>query len=262
MLSELKRAWQAGSQDNIGIVAAGIAHYALLALVPALGAVVLAYGVFATPETVAGHIELLAAKLPASAADLIAGQLEAVSGSSSSIQGLGLLASLAVALFGARSGAKSLMTGLNLVFRADRQRSFVRSNLVAIGITAAGLAGLILAGVASAALANLEGAAARLASMLLFGGVGTLAAGLLYRFAPNTVAPPWPAIWPGAILFAVLWIAATIGFAFYAANFGSYNATYGALGAVLALITWFWATGFLLLLGAEVTALRSGQNPS
>ena len=157
MLFELRRAWQAGSQDNIGIVAAGIAHYALLALIPALGAVVLAYGVFATPEAVASHIELLAGKLPASAADLIAGQLEAISGASSGAQGVGLLVSLTIALFGARNGARSLMTRLNIVFEADEQRSFVKGNLVAVAITVAGLAGLIAAGITSAALANLGG---------------------------------------------------------------------------------------------------------
>tara|TARA_A100001391_G_scaffold925_1_gene1313 strand:- start:1880 stop:2668 length:789 start_codon:yes stop_codon:yes gene_type:complete len=259
MLFELRRAWQAGSQDNIGIVAAGIAHYALLALIPALGAVVLAYGVFATPEAVASHIELLAGKLPASAADLIAGQLEAISGASSGAQGVGLLVSLTIALFGARNGARSLMTGLNIVFEADEQRSFVKGNLVAVAITVAGLAGLIAAGITSAALANLGGVAGGLASLLLSGFGAALAASLLYRYAPNTVAPAWSAIWPGAILFALLWIVATTGFAFYAANFGSYNATYGALGAVLALITWFWVTGFLLLLGAEVAAFRAGR---
>ncbi|HBQ54862.1 MAG TPA: YihY/virulence factor BrkB family protein, partial [Erythrobacter sp.] len=65
---------------------------------------------------------------------------------------------------------------------------------------------------------------------------------------------------PGACFFAVTWLAATAAFGFYAANFGSYNATYGALGAVVALITWFWATGFLLLLGGELTALRNRRS--
>ena len=260
MLSALKGAWQAGSRDNIGLIAAGVAYYALLALIPALGAIVLAYGVFAAPQTVGSHIELLTNRLPASAADLIAGQLKAVSDGSSGAQGVGLFVSLAIALFGARSGARSLMTGFNVVFHADEERGFVRGNLVAVAITAASLASMIAAGIASAALANLGGVVGGSASMVLAGIAATLAAGMLYRFAPNAPAPAWSAIWPAAALFAASWLVATAGFAFYAANFGNYNATYGTLGAVLALITWFWATGFLLLFGAEYAALRSTRN--
>ena len=82
------------------------------------------------------------------------------------------------------------------------------------------------------------------------------AAALLYRYAPSERVAGWSAIWPGAIGFAVLWLGATTAFGLYAANFGSYNATYGALGAVLALITWFWVSGYALLLGAELVEVR------
>ncbi|KWV94820.1 YihY/virulence factor BrkB family protein [Erythrobacter sp. AP23] len=260
MVVDLKRAWQRGAEDNIGIVAAGIAHYALLALVPALAALVLSYGLIAEPSTVAGHVTVLAEKLPPSAAELIASQLESVASGAAGAQGLGLAASLGIALFGARNGARSLMTGLNIVFHADEPRGFIKANLVAVAITGAGLSGLIMAGIGSAALASLDGAIGGIASLAFLFAIAVLGAGLLYRFAPNAPRPPWAAIWPGAFVFAVCWLAATGAFAFYAANFGSYNATYGALGAVLALITWFWATGFLLLFGALIAALRDSSN--
>lgn len=256
MLADLKAAWQAGSDDNIGLIAAGMAHYALLALVPALGAIVLAYGLFADPQTVADHIRAMAEVLPPSASGLIAGQMKDVSQGASGAQGLGLVASLAIALFGARNGARSLMTGFNIVFSADEDRGLVEGNLVALAITAAGLVGLILAGGASAALGSLGGPLGAVASPVLLAAAAAGAAALLLRFAPNQPGPGWRAIWPGAVLFAVSWMAATAAFAFYAANFGTYNATYGALGAVLALITWFWVTGFLLLLSAELVAHR------
>ena len=92
---------------------------------------------------------------------------------------------------------------------------------------------------------------------LLFAASG--AAALLYRHAPNNPSPTWSAIWPGAVLFASTWFLATAAFAYYAANFGSYNATYGSLGAVIVLITWFYASGFFLLLGAELAAVRNGR---
>ena len=258
VLADLKAAWQAGSADNIGIVAAGIAHYALLALVPALGSLVLAYGLFADAATVASHITLISAQLPPSAAELITDQLESVAQGSSGAQGAGLLVALAIALFGARNGARSLMTGLNIAFGVVGPRGFLGGNLMALAITAAGIAGLVLTAAASAALANIAGMFGSIASFLLLLGAAALAAGLLYRFAPH--APAWAAIGPGACFFAVTWLAATAAFGFYAANFGSYNATYGALGAVVALITWFWATGFLLLLGGELTALRNRRS--
>ena len=257
ILKDLKDAWAAVSDDNIGIVAAGIAHYALLALVPALGAMVLAYGLIADPDTVARHIQLLAQNLPQSASGVIVDQLERITSGEQSAKGAGLLVSLGVALFGARKGAGALLTGLNIAFHAEDDRGFVKSNLAALAITAGGILLLIAIGIASAALAGLPGFLGGLAGLLVTGGAACGAAALLYRYAPNAPAPLWPEVWPGAALFAASWLAASAAFAVYAANFGSYNATYGALGAVVALITWFWATGFLLLLGAEMVTMRT-----
>ena len=254
MFGDLKAAWAAASDDNIGILAAGIAHYALLALVPALGALVLAYGLFVDGETVAAHIALLAQSLPASAAGLIGDQLRSVSDGPANTQGLGLVLSLAIAVFGARSGARSLMTGLDLAFNLSESRGFIGGNLVALAIT--GVAGLVVAGIGAASLGQLGGLAGSIVSLVFLAVLASGAAALLYRYAPSERAAGWSAIWPGAIGFTVLWLGATMAFGFYAANFGSYNATYGALGAVLALITWFWVSGYALLLGAELVEVR------
>ncbi|SFO89316.1 YihY/virulence factor BrkB family protein [Qipengyuania nanhaisediminis] len=257
MLDDLKAAWARGGEDNIGIIAAGVAHYALLALVPTLGAVVLGYGLFADPETVAGHIATLSENLPASAAELIGDQLKNVSEGAAGAKGFGLLLSLAIALFGARNGARALMTGLNIALGAKEERGFVKGNLVALLITIAGVVGLAAAGGVITAIAAVSGPIGDIAGFATLLLVASGAAALLYRFAPNKPAPDWDVIWPGAILFAVTWIAATAAFAYYAANFGNYNATYGSLGAVIVLITWFYASGFFLLLGAELVAERA-----
>ena len=255
---DLRAAWAAGSKDNISLIAAGIAHYALLALVPALGALVLAYGVFADPQTVARHIQLLSDNLPAAAAEIIGDQLRNVSEGATGAKGLGLVASLAVAIFGARNAARALMTGLNIAFHADEMRGFLRANLVALAITAGGIGGLVIIGGASAALALISGPLGALASFCFLAGSAILSAAVLYRYAPNQPAPDWRAALEGGVVFAVGWIAATAGFAFYAANFGSYNATYGSLGAVVVLITWFYVSALMLLLGGELTALKAG----
>ncbi|WP_247714659.1 YihY/virulence factor BrkB family protein [Qipengyuania psychrotolerans] len=259
MFDDLKAAWASGGDDNIGLIAAGIAHYALLALVPSLGALVLGYGLFADPATVSKHIALLSGSLPPSAAELIGEQLRNVTEGADGTKGFGLLVSLGIALFGARNGARALMTGLNVAFNADKGRGFVRANLVALAITLAGVMGLAVIGGAVTLVAALSGPFGELASFIFLLIAASGAAALLYRHAPNNPSPTWSAIWPGAVLFASTWFLATAAFAYYAANFGSYNAAYGSLGAVIVLITWFYASGFFLLLGAELAAVRNGR---
>ena len=260
MLSDIKAAWAAGSQHNITLVAAGIAHYLLLAMVPTLGALVLGYGIFADPMTVSGHIERLSDNLPQSAAQLISDQLTNVSEGADGAKGLGLIASLAVALIGARGAANALMTGLNIAFEVDQSRGLVRGNLVALAITATAIVALIVLGAGSAALATIGGFVGAAISLTVLLGASALGAALLYRFAPNRRALSWGAIWPGAAFFALGWIAATGAFGFYAASFASYNATYGSLGAVVVLITWFYVSALFLLLGAELAAVKGAAN--
>lgn len=256
-LDQLKSAWAAGNDDNIGIIAAGIAYYVLLALVPLLAVTVLGYGLFAEPQTVSQHIALLAENLPAAAAEIIGDQLLRMSEDGDATKLVSLLIALGVALFGARNGARAAMTGLNVAFHADSARSFLRGNLVAIAITLSAVIGLAVMGGAVAAVSAIPGPAGAVVGVVVLFGFATLGAGLLYRLAPNRPGPEWHAVWPAAALFALLWIAATAGFGIYAANFASYNATYGSLGGVIILITWFYLSAFFLLLGAEFAAIRN-----
>jgi membrane protein len=149
------------------------------------------------------------------------------------------------------------MTGLNIAFHAGEQRGFVKGNLVALAITIAMIVGLVLLGGVTTALSVIGGLVGTVVSFVVLALAATGGAALLYRYAPNKPSPSWSAIVLGAILFAVGWIAATAGFAFYASNFGSYNATYGSLGAVVVLITWFYVSALVLLLGAELAAVRA-----
>ena len=224
---------------------------------PALGALVLGYGLFAAPETVASHLEALSANLPEAAAGIIGDQLRNVTEGDSGPKGFGLALALGIALWGARNGARAVMTGLNIAFHAGEARGFVRGNLVALAITLCGIVGLVALGGLSTALAVIAGPLGGAASFLLLFLAATGGAAGLYRFAPNKPSPAWHDILPGALLFAAGWLAATAAFAFYAANFGSYNATYGSLGAVVVLITWFYVTALLLLLGAEFAAVKA-----
>ena len=259
MLDLLKRTWRGASEDNAGLVAAGVSYYAFLAMVPLLAVCVLLYGLVATPETVARDIDALGRGLPPSAASLIGDQLQSVTEAKDNAKGLGLAVALAVALFGARNAARSIIGGLNVVFNVEEDRGFLKSNAIAIGVTLGAVVALALAGTAVSLAAALPGAAAPVASFGLMFLTGMLGAGFLYRVAPNRPDPPWSAVLPGAALFALVWVGATALFGSYVADIANYNATYGSLGAVVILLTWFYLSAFVLLLGGEFVQARAEQ---
>lgn len=263
-LDRLKRAWAAAGEDNIPILAAGVAYYAFLSMVPLLGAIVLSYGLFADPAMVASHIAGLAQRLPQSAAELIGGQLESMVETSGAAKGFALFVALAIALFGARTGAGSLVTAISLAFNDKKQRSFLRGNALALAITVVAIVGMgvvivVLALTASLTgmLPDLSGAGQFLGKAIAYGllaVMGTLGAAWLYRRVPNSASPHFRQVLPGAIFASVGLVVLTLAFGFYVSNFGSYNATYGSLGAVVVLLTWLWLSAYVLLLGAEIAA--------
>jgi len=258
------RCWRESSDDNVGLVAAGVAFYGFLALVPLLGAVVLTYGLFVEPATVIRHIQALAAVLPDDIALSVGTQLLQVVQTSDGKKGLGLLIALAVALFGARNGAGALITALNIAYEEEEKRGFIRINLMAVAITACAVLAAIVAAVALAALGALPALLPFANDALLFVGtglsyvllalVGAAGAAALYRFAPARSAPKWVWITPGSLFASILWLALSLGFGTYVAYIGKFDATYGSLGAVVALMTWLYLSSYILLLGAELNA--------
>ena len=255
------RAWKEASQDNISLVASGVAFCGVLAMVPMLGAVVLSYGLVATPETVMENVQSLTSVMPVDAAKLIGEQLANVVTSSDGKKGFGLLLALAIALYGAMKGAAALITSLNIAYDEQETRSFVRLNLIALAITAGAVFIAIFAIIAITAMGSLDAlfpsapaivlVFGKIVSYLVMAGLGAAAAATLYRYAPNRDEAKWMWLTPGSVLTTVLWLAATLGFGFYVANFGSYDATYGSLGAAIVLLTWLYLSAYILLLGAE-----------
>ena len=266
-----KATWAEGSKDNLGLIASGVAFYGFLAFVPTLTAVVLSYGFFAEPHQVAGHISALASIMPDEAAEIIGTQLRDMVATAKSEVGIGLFLALALALYGTMRGAGAIVTALNIVFEVEETRSFIWHTAVAIAV-AVGMVGIFLvASIAISAFAVLKSALPELGGVLRVAlqiGFWLLAAfavrfaiATIYRFAPSR--PPCPESWlkPGSAFATVGWIAATIGFAFYVRNFGSYNATYGALGAVVIFLTWLYLSAYIILLGAELNRIleRGGK---
>lgn len=258
------RTWKQSSDDNIGLVAAGVSFYGLLALVPLLGATVLTYGLVAAPATVFDNVKALTNVMPADAAKLVGEQLLSVVEALGGKKGLGLLLALAVALFGARNAAGSVITALNIAYEKEESRGFLKVNLLALTITAVAALLANAAMIAVAALGHLERLLPNLpGSVVTLGKLGSYAlllagaaagAGTLYRYGPNRKKAKWIWITPGSILAFVGWIVLTLGFDIYAANLADYGRTYGSLATVVVLITWMYLSAYILLFGAELNS--------
>jgi len=258
------RTWKQSSEDNVGLVAAGVAFYGFLALVPLLGAVVLTYGIIADPQTVMSNVKSLANVMPRDAAKLIGDQLLGVVQTSGGKKGLGLLLAIGIAIFGARNAAGSIITALNIAYEEEEKRGFLRVNLLALAITVAAVAMAVVAMAAIGALGYLEKLLPRLPDfaavigkivtyMVLALGAAAAAA-TLYRYGPDRKKAKWEWITPGSIFAAVLWLLLTLGFGFYVAHFGNYNKTYGSLATVVILVTWMYLSAYVFLFGAELNS--------
>jgi membrane protein len=258
------RAWREAAQDNIGLIASGVAFCGILAMVPMLGAIMLSYGLVASPRTVIENMQSLTSVMPAEAARLVGDQLGNVVHTAGGKKGFGLVVALGIALYGAMKGAGALVTALNIAYDETDARSFVRLNLLSLVITLSALLLALVAIVAIAAMGHFQAlfphtpaallVLGKILSYIVMAGLGAGAAATLYRFGPDRDEPKWRWLTPGSAFTAVLWLLVTLGFGFYVAHFGSYDATYGALGGAIVLLTWLYLSAYILLLGAELNS--------
>lgn len=257
--------WKDAGEDNLTLIAAGVAFYAFLAFVPLLTAFVLSYGLIADPASVVGHMRTLTSMMPHNAASIIGDQLKAMTETSDARTGFALVVAIGIALYGASKGAGAIMTALNITFEVTESRGLVRRTLMALGMTAGAVVVLFLAILAIAALNFLETVVPDLGGLgqfllkaiffLVAGGAVILLLAVIYRYGPNRPEAEWRWITPGSALATLVWLVATLGFGVYVANFGDYNATYGSLGAVIVFLTWLYLTVYIVLLGAELNAI-------
>jgi membrane protein len=255
------RTWKESSKDNVSLVAAGVAFYGFLAMVPLLGATVLTYGLVASPQTVLHNVSSLATMLPQDVAKLLGDQLLNVVKTSGGKKGLGVLVALVIALWGARNAAGSLIIALNIAYEEEEKRGWVKVTLLSLAITAAavllGMLGAAVVGAMAAlqdalpSLGPVGAVVGKIIAYLILAAVAAAAAATLYRYGPSRARAKWEWLTPGSVLFAVGWVVLTLGFGFYVANFGKYNVTYGSLGGVIVLVTWMYLSSFILLFGGE-----------
>jgi membrane protein len=246
-------------QDQVPLLAAGVAFYALLSLFPAIIAGVSIYGLVANPDTVRDQLDKLTQMLSPETAKLVGAQLKQITAGAGGALGLATVLGILTALWSASSGMKALVTGVNLAYDETETRKFVKLRGLALLLT---LGAMVLLGIAlllivafPAVTDDWPTALRWTASILRFVLLAALLiAGLavLYRHAPDRDQPRWSWVSWGSGVAAVLWVLASIGFAFYATFFGNYNKTYGALAGVIILMLWLWLTVLVVLVGAEL----------
>lgn len=251
------------TEDRVTLIAAGATYYLLLALFPALAALVSLYGVFSEPVTIARHIAFLSTALPPGAFDIIVTQLDALSQQKNSTLSFGVITGFMVALWSANNGIKALFEAMNIAYGEKEKRGIIWLNLNSLGFTLGALViaiALITAvGVVPAVLGYLWldqwteflAKVARWPFLLLVVGCGIT---MMYRYGPSREPAKLRWITWGATFSTALWLTASVLFSLYLENFADYNATYGTLGALIGLMVWTWISVIILILGAEINA--------
>ncbi len=254
--------------DHLSLIAAGVAFYALLALFPAITALMALAGLLVEPAQITEQIENLTSLIPEDAATIILDQAVAVTGSEKTGLGWAFILGLALAIYSASKGMASLMEGLNVVYDEAEKRGFIKRTLWTLGLTLlliVGLIGGLTATLALPVVISVFGLPAWLENLLSYGSWVLLAAltiaglAVLYRYGPSRDDAKWKWLTPGTIIACALWLAASVGFSIYVSNFGSYNETFGSMAGAIILLMWLWISAFIVLIGAEFNAEMEAQ---
>jgi membrane protein len=259
----LWRVYDGISEDRILANAAGVTFYALLALFPAIAALVSIYGLFADPAAIVSHLDAISGFAPGGAIDVLRDQLTRLAAQGNTTLGISFLIGLVVSLWSANSGIKALFDALNVVYEEKEERSFIKLNAVTLCFTIAtivflliALAGMIAFPVAANYL-PLPGVTAlilKFAPWPILLVLIALALALIYRYGPSRTEPKWQWVTPGSAFAAIAWLAASALFSWYAASFGNFNKTYGSLGAIIGFMTWMWLSIIVVLVGGKLNA--------
>ena len=249
-------------EENVSLIAAGVAFYGMLSLFPALAALIAILSLISNPDVVLAQLTEMRDLLPEDVVKIINSQVTSLVTASSGTLGWTGFVSLMIALWTTRSGVAAMMIGLNIVYSEQNRntaRRFLRALLLAICLIFMCIVALLTVVVAPIVISffPLGWLTVLLIDVVrLVIAIGVLLAGLgvLYRFGPNRRSAQLPWITPGAVLAVVSWVGVSIGFSQYVSNFGSYNQIYGSIGAVIAMLVWLWFSSFLVLLGAALNA--------
>lgn len=264
----LWRTYQNINESRLLAVAAGVVFYALLALFPAISALVSLYGLFADASTIDSHLSLASGILPGGAVDILHEELTRLTATKGAGLSFGFVLSLLFALWSAMAGVKAIIDALNVAYGEKEKRSFIRLNLVALAFTVGAIVSLILAFGAMVVVPivlghlGLGAAASALLGILrwpILLALVIVGLAVLYRYAPSRTEPRWEWLSVGSVFAGVAWLIASGLFSWYIDNFGTYNVTYGSLGAAIGMMMWLWISMIVILLGAELNAAIEHQ---
>lgn len=266
----LKRTVRQISDDRVMTEAAGITFFTLLALFPAIGAMISIYGLFADPSTISEHLSAVSVVVPDGGMQIIDEQVKRMVARGGASLGIGAVIGLATSLWSANQAIKALVDALNVVYEEKERRSFLRRTMVTLAFTLGGILFILLAmaGVVVLPLAlkflgiGTEGGIGLILSLarwpVLVLTIGLFLA-IIYRYGPDRDLAQWRWVSWGSAAAAVGFLAFSFGFSYYVSNFGNYNETYGSLGAVVGFMTWTWLSAAVVLVGAELDAEMEHQ---
>jgi membrane protein len=249
------------SGHNLTLVAAGVAFYGFLALVPALIAFVSIYGLFSNPEDVKRQVEDIGSSLPKEVQDFLVYQLTQIVDASHAGVSIAAFVAIALALWSASGGVAALITAIHIAHDKDEPKSFVVKRGKALLLTVGAivfLGAVIFLIVAVPPLASdVAGSTGLLVFQILrwpiLAATMLLGIGLLYRFSVKDTETGWAGVLTkGTVVAMVAWLIVSALFAVYTANFASYGKTYGALASIVVVLLWLWLSSLVILVGAEV----------
>lgn len=259
----LWRTYKQIGEDRLLAVAAGVVFYGLLALFPAITALVSLYGFFADPGSITQHLSAAGGILPSGGMSIIQEQVTRLAAKSGTKLSLGFIFGLGLALWSANSGMKAIIDALNVVYEEKEKRSFIKLNLASLALSTAGIASILLA----------LGAVVVLPLVLGYVGLGSVTdmlfrlgrwpvlfilvivgLAVVYRFAPSRREPRWRWLSVGSVFAAAAWLGSSALLSWYLASFANYDATYGSLGAVIGMMMWMWVSSIVILFGAQLNS--------
>jgi membrane protein len=254
-------------EDNLTDWAAALTYYGLLALFPALIAMVSIIGLVGDPRSTTGSLtEIVTSIGPESAAETFSGPIESIA-SDQATAGFAFVLGLAVALWSASGYVGAFMRASNVIYETEEGRPFWKLRPLQLAVTLAMVVllailaiALVLTGPVVDAVAGpvgLGGTAVAIwnvAKWPAMGAIFLLMVGVLYYASPNAKLRGFRWVTPGSLFAIIAWAVASAAFGFYVANFGSYDKTYGTLGGLVALLVWFWISNLAILFGHQLNA--------
>jgi membrane protein len=269
LFSTLKRTLTEFQEDNLSDWAAALTYYGLLSLFPALIAMLSLIGIFGDPKTTTDTLtEIITEIGPASAAETFEGPIDSIV-ENQGAAGLAFIAGLAAALWSASGYVGAFTRASNIIYETPEGRPFWKLRPLQIVVTLAMIIlmallaiGLVVSGPVAEAIAGPVGLSStavdvwNIAKWPVMALIFIVMVNLLYYSTPNVKLRGFKWVTPGAVLAIVVWAIASALFAFYVANFGSYDKTYGTLGGLIVLLLWFWITNLAILFGHQMNAER------